>query len=82
MLCDEIMNKFKEKFEYFLGVVGSWLLDSYSMDYLSCKYDIKAFVICREQLSVDAYTLWGGYYNQGYYPSKYNMLSPAQNEEN
>lgn len=82
MLCDEIMNKFKEKFGYFPEVVGSWLLDSYSMDYLNCKYDIKAFVICREQLSVDAYTLWGGYYNHGYYPSKYNMLSPAQNEEN
>ena len=41
-----------------------------------------AFCICREQLAVDAYTLWGGYYSGGYYPSKNNMLCPAQNDEN
>ncbi len=82
LLCDEQMRYFKDRFGYYPETVGSWLLDSYSMEYLSNKYDIKAFCICREQLGVDAYTLWGGYYNQGYYPSKYNMLCPAQTEEN
>ncbi len=82
LLCDEQMRYFKERFGYYPETVGSWLLDSYSMEYLSKKYDIKAFCICREQLRVDAYTLCGGYYNQGYYPSKYNMLCPAQTEEN
>lgn len=52
------------------------------MQYMSEKYHMDAFCICREQLAVDAYTLWGGYYSGGYYPSKNNMLCPAQNDEN
>lgn len=82
LICDEQMRCFKEIFGFYPAVVGSWLLDSYSMDYMSRKYDIKAYSICRDQWGVDAYTLWGGYYNQGYYPSKYNMLTPAQTKEN
>ena len=58
------------------------MLDSWSINYMKENYDIKAFAICREQYGVDAYSLWGGYYNQGYYPSKYNVLCPGQNEEN
>jgi hypothetical protein len=46
------------------------------------KYDILACCVCREQHSVDAYTLWGGYYSGGYYPSKRNMLCPASTREN
>ena len=49
LLCDEQMRYFKERFGYYPETVGSWLLDSYSMEYLSNKYDIKAFCICREQ---------------------------------
>lgn len=52
------------------------------MQYMSEKYHMDAFCICREQLAVDAYTLWDGYYSGGYYPSKNNMLCPAQNDEN
>ncbi len=80
-LCDEIMEKFHEYYGHYPELVGSWLLDSYSMDYLSQKYKLKAFVVCREQWGVDAYSLWGGYYNQGYYASKKNMLCPAQTVE-
>lgn len=82
LIIDELMEKFKEIFGYYPKTVGSWLLDAYSMDYMSEKYNIKAFAICREQLAVDAYTLWGGPYNQPYYASKYNMLCPAQTKEN
>ena len=81
ILCDEVMRKFKELFGEFPKCVGSWMLDSYSMEYMSKKYDLSAFCVCREQYGVDGYSLWGGYYNQGYYPSKYNMLCPAQSEE-
>lgn len=80
-LCDEIMEKFREIYGHYPKLVGSWLLDSYSMDYMSRKYELTAFVVCREQWGVDAYTLWGGYYNQGYYASKKNMLSPAQSSD-
>lgn len=81
MLIDEIMDKFKELFGHYPKTVASWLMDAYSMNYISEKYNVSAFAICREQNSVDAYTLWGGPYNQPYYPSKTNMLCPSQREE-
>lgn len=82
LIIDEVFRLFKEIFGEYPQVVGSWVMDAYSMDYMCRKYDIKAFCICREQYAVDAYTLWGGYSNGGYYPSKNNMICPAQTEEN
>lgn len=81
-LIDEIMRKFQELFGAYPCSVGSWLLDAPSMEYMTEKYRVQAFAICREQYSVDAYTVWGGYYNQAYYPSRKNMLCPAQTEQN
>lgn len=81
-IIDQVFALFKDRFGYYPHVVGSWLMDAYSMDYMCRKYDIKAFCICREQYAVDAYTLWGGYYNGGYYASKNNILCPAQSPEN
>ena len=81
-MIDEFMTKFKEIFGYYPASVGSWLLDSWSVNYMEEAYDVKAFVICREQYGVDAYTVWGGYYNQGYYPAKNNIMCPAQTKEN
>lgn len=81
-IIDEVFRLFKEIFGAYPQVVGSWLMDAHSMNYMCQKYGIKAFCICREQYAVDAYTLWGGYSSGGYYPSKNNMLCPAQAEEN
>ncbi len=77
-IVDEVFRLFKEIFGEYPKVAGSWLLDSHSMNYMCEKYGMKAFCVCREQHAVDAYTLWGGPYSGGYYPSKKNMLSPAQ----
>lgn len=82
VLIDEVFRRFREIFGEYPAVVGSWLLDAYSMNYMCEKYEIKAFCVCREQHAVDAYTLWGGYYNGGYYAAKTNMLCPAQREGN
>ena len=82
LIIDEVFRLFQEIFGEYPQVVGSWIMDAYSMEYMCQKYDIKAFCICREQYAVDAYTLWGGYSSGGYYPSKNNMLCPAQTEEN
>ena len=81
-IIDEIMRKFYEHFGYYPKSVGSWMLDAYAMDYMSEKYGVLAFCICREQYGIDAYSYVGGYYNQGYYPSKYNQICPAQTTEN
>lgn len=80
-IIDELMVKFREVFGFYPKTAGSWLLDAYSVEYMKEKYGIVTFGICREQMSVDAYTLWGGPYNQPYYPSKNNILCPAQSAE-
>ena len=80
-LIDEAMRKFREIFGYYPKTVASWLIDTHTLNYLSENYDISAVAICRDQANTDAYTLLGGYFNQGYYPSKNNIFTPAQTEE-
>lgn len=77
-IIDELMSRFKSVFGYYPASVGAWVIDTHSINYMKEKYDIKAVCFCREQYGTDGYTLWGGYYNQGYYPSKNNMFIPAQ----
>ena len=81
-LIDECMRKFKEIFGYYPRTVGSWLLDTHTVNYLAENYDIDALCYCRDQINTDAYTFVGGYFNQGYYPSKNNYFIPAQAAEN
>lgn len=78
LLADAAMDGFKAVYGYYPKTVASWLIDSFTMEYLSENYDISAFAVCRDQTNTDAYTLVGGYFNQGYYPSKKNMFTPAQ----
>lgn len=82
LLIDIVMEEFKRVFGSYPRSVGSWLIDSFSMEYMSEKYNIDAYCICREQYGTDGYTLWGGYYNQAYYPSKRNMIIPAASKSN
>ena len=81
-LIDVFMHKFKEIYGFYPKTVGSWLLDTESMAYISENYSPDAFIICREQWGMDGYTLWGGPYYGAYYPSKNNMQTPAQKIEN
>ena len=78
VLIDEAMRKFKEVFGYLPRTVGSWIIDTYTINYLSDNYDLDAICYCRDQINTDAYTLVGGYFNQLYYPSRKNMFTPAQ----
>lgn len=81
MIIDAEFEGFKERFGYYPKTVGAWIIDAYSLNYMAENYDIDAFCICREQYGTDGYTLWGGYYNGGYYPSKNNMLIPAKSDD-
>lgn len=81
-LVDVLFDKFKEVFGYFPKVVGSWFFDSHSYKYMCEKYELDAACSCKEQYGTDGYTLWGGYFSQGYYPSKENWFMPAQTLEN
>ena len=81
-LVDELYDKFREIFGYYPRVFGSWFFDSVTARYVSDHYGADAFCNCKEQYGTDGYTLWGGYYGQGYYPSRTNVFMPAQNPEN
>lgn len=81
-LIDELFNRFHEIFGFYPKSVGSWLLDTYSIQYMTDAYGVDAFCVCKDQHGTDGYTLWGGYYNQAYYPSKHNMFIPAQTAAN
>lgn len=82
MLIDSAMGKFREKFGFFPRSVASWLIDTHTVNYLNEKYDVDYIAICRDQTSTDAYTLVGGFFNGAYYPSKFNVFTPAQTPGN
>jgi len=77
-LVDVYMSKFKEIYGYYPKSVGSWYIDSHSLAYMYDKYGIVASCNCKDQVGTDGYTLWGGYWNQAYYPSRKNAYMPAQ----
>ena len=79
-LVDVYMKKFKEIFGRYPKSVGSWFIDSHTLQYMYDKYGIVASCNCKDQVGTDGYTLWGGYWNQAYYPSKRNAYMPAQTE--
>ena len=81
ILVDVYMEKFKEVFGRYPESVGSWFIDAHSLLYMYEKYGIKASCNCKDQYGTDGYTMWGGYWNQGYYPSRVNAYMPAQTRE-
>ncbi|MBR5869872.1 MAG: hypothetical protein IKZ09_02440 [Clostridia bacterium] len=80
-LCDALFEKFRETFGAYPRVFGSWFFDSHTARYLCDTYGLDAMCNCKEQYGTDGYTLWGGYYGQGYYPSRTNCFMPAQSKE-
>jgi len=80
-LADVYMKNFKDVFGYYPKSVGSWFIDAYTLNYLYEKYHIVASCNCKDQYGTDGYTLWGGYWNQAYYPSKINSYMPAQHAD-
>ncbi len=77
-LMDVYMQTFRRTFGRLPASVGCWLLDAHTMNYLADRYGVTAACICKDQTGTDGYTLWGGYWNQAYYPSRLNACMPAQ----
>lgn len=80
-IADVYMEDFKRIFGYYPRSVASWFIDAHTLNYLWEKYHIIASANCKDQYGTDGYTLWGGYWNQAYYPSKINSYMPAQHAE-
>ena len=77
-LVDVYMAKFKSIFGKYPTAIGSWFIDEHTLEYMYTKYHIVASSNCKDQYGTDGYTLWGGYWNQAYYPSRLNAYMPAQ----
>ena len=80
-LIDILYEDFKEVFGYYPKVFGSWIFDSHTARYVCDRYGADAMCNCKEQFGTDGYTLWGGYYGQGYYPARKNIFMPGQTAE-
>ena len=80
-MADILFAEFKKIFGYYPRSLGAWCLDAHSVAYISEKYDVDAYCNCKDQFGTDGYTLLGGYYGQGYYPSKSNCQCPAASPE-
>ncbi|SDT68149.1 hypothetical protein SAMN05216490_4872 [Mucilaginibacter mallensis] len=79
-IIDVYFADFKKIFGYYPRSVAAWVIDAHSLDYMYDKYKIVASANCKDQYGTDGFTLWGGYWNQTYYPSRTNVYMPAQNE--
>ena len=80
-MVDVLMARFQATFGSYPRSMGSWLFDAHLLEYLSSRYGLLAACNCKDQWGTDGYTLWGGYFNQAYYPSKRNAYMPAQHTE-
>jgi len=81
-LVDTYMKDFKKVFGYYPKSIGSWFIDAHTLQYMHNQFGIAASCNCKDQVGTDGYTLWGGYWSGGYYPSRVNAYMPAQNAEN
>lgn len=81
-LTDTYMAAFEKAFGRRPASVGSWFIDAHTLRYMHERYGIVASCNCKDQIGTDGYTLWGGYWNQAYYPSVKNAYMPAQHAAN
>ncbi len=81
-LVDAYMADFYEIFGKYPETIGSWVLDSVTLQYAADKYGVVGGAICRDQIGTDGFTLWGGFPTGIYYPSRKNEFIPAQTAEN
>ena len=79
-LVDVYMEDFRAIFGHYPLSVGSWFIDAHTLGYMADRYGVIASCNCKDQVGTDGYTLWGGYWNQAYYPSRRNAYLPAQHE--
>lgn len=77
-IIDRIFTKFKEKFGFYPSSVGSWYIDTLSLDYMVEKYHIQGALDVADQYSTDKYGVWGKPWGMPYFPSYFNSLLPAK----
>lgn len=81
-LIDKLFADFKLNFGSYPKSVGAWWIDSYSLNYMKEKYNINTALIVADQKTTDNYGVWGQWWGVPFYPSKANILTPANDLKN
>lgn len=81
-LIDKVFSEYRSNFGYYPKSVGAWWIDSYSLNYLKKKYNVRAALIVADQKTTDNYGVWGQWWGVPFYPSKTNILTPASTLDN
>jgi len=76
-LIDQAMLKFNRTFRRYPSFTAAWMIDAWSLNYIQNTYDVKFHELTKEQYETDSYTLYGGIFNAGYYPSRNYPLLPG-----
>lgn len=79
-LVDAYMADFLEVFGFYPKTIGSWVLDTTTVSYAAEKYGVLGSAICRDQMGTDGFTLWGGFPNGVYFPSRKNENVPGSTQ--
>lgn len=77
-IIDTLFAAFKKRFGYYPSFTSGWMVDAWSLSYLSNKYSVVFHELTKEQYEIDSYTLYGGVFNAAYYPSKKHPLIAAR----
>lgn len=80
-LIETVFEEFKRIFGDYPKSVGAWWIDSFSLSLMQQKYGITSALIVSDQYTTDNYQIWGQFWSTPYYPSKNNVLHPAQKIE-
>lgn len=80
-LIDKLFSEFKNVYGIYPKAVGAWWIDSYSLNYLKDKYNIKSALIVADQKITDHYGVWGQWWGAPYFPSSKNILIPGKEND-
>ena len=81
-LVDAYMEDFYAIFGKYPETIGCWVLDNVTVQYAHERYGVCGACCCRDQMATDGFTLWGGWPNGVYFPSKKNLYLPASTGDN
>lgn len=76
-LIDTLFDSFKKEFGYYSSFTVSWMIDAWSLNYINKTYNVNLHELTKEQYETDSYTLYGGIFNEPYFPSIDHPLLPG-----
>jgi len=79
-IIDFLVSQFKLEFSRQPTSVGAWFIDSWSLKYLNSVYEIDAVLLVAEQYGTDHHTIRGHTWQEAYYPSQTNVLTPGSKD--